>query len=73
MKRDILDMNRMNIRNWFTPRHTIALVVFIVGIALQVYSDFHTDQNYLKSVGIALLVIGAIMEVIGYMIEGGKK
>lgn len=61
----------MNIREWFNPRRTIALVLVLIGSALQIYALIDAGQSYLNGIGIGLLVLGLAIELIGQGF-GGK-
>ena len=55
----------MNRREWFTPRRVVALVLVLIGSALQIYALIDAGQSYLNGIGIGLLVLGLAIELIG--------
>lgn len=54
----------MNIRNWFTPRRVVALVLVAIGIALQIYALIDAGQTYLARIGVGVLVLGVVVELV---------
>ena len=65
-------MLTMNMRDWFSPRRTIALILVLTGSALQIYALIDAGQSYLNGIGIGLLVLGLAIELIGQGL-GDKK
>lgn len=55
----------MNIRDWFTPRHVVALVLVCTGSALQIYALIGAGRSHLSGIAIGLLALGALIEVVG--------
>lgn len=66
-------MLTMNIREWFSPRRTIALVLVLIGCALQIYALIDAGQSYLNGIGIGLLVLGLAIELIGQSFGDDNK
>ena len=68
---------KMNIRDWLTPRRTVVLVLVLVGAAFQLFAIIDSDSAYLDKVGIVLLISGLVVELIGQAIgdqnDGTKR
>lgn len=62
----------MSIRAWFNPRRTVALVLVVIGSALQIYTLIDAGRSYLNGIGIGLLILGLMIELIGQGV-GNKR
>jgi hypothetical protein len=62
----------MKIREWFTPLRTIALALVLVGGGLQLYALTVEGSSSFGHAGSGLLVIGLVIELLGYSLGNDK-
>ena len=63
----------MKFSEWLTPRRTVSLVLVLAGSSAQIFATVSATHNYLRGVGLALLVAGVVIELVGQIMGDGER
>lgn len=61
------------IKKWFTPIHVVALILVLVGAALQLYTIFVAKSDALQGAAIGFFILGIVVELIGQAIGDSRR
>lgn len=62
-------LSKREIQSWFTPRNTLALALVLIGFSLQIYAGLGHGQPYLSGADVGLIMFGAVLEILGYLVS----